>query len=169
MPDTTSTARLRLLMVCLGNICRSPLAEAVVRKTLRERGLEDRYLLASAGTGSWHVGGGADPRSVETARRHGLDLSGHVARQITPRGIADWDWFVAMDASNRMDLLDMGAPAERVLMMRQFEAGGDPDLAPDVPDPYYGGPDGFEQAWTMLENNAERLIDFLEKRRSAAG
>ncbi len=151
----------RVLFVCLGNICRSPLAEAVVRARAIERNLDDRLALASAGTGDWHVGCGADRRSAATARRYGLDLSGHRARQITADGIADWDWFVAMDASNRMDLLDMGAPGGRVLMMRQFEVGGDPGLAPDVPDPYYGGGDGFELVFRLLEANADPLLDYL--------
>ncbi len=153
----------RILFVCLGNICRSPMAEYVVRQVAERRGLNGRFLFASAGTGSWHVGHGADERARETALRHGLDMSAHRARQITRHGIEDWDWFVAMDHANRLDLLDMGAPPERVLMMRQFEVD-DIDAAPDVPDPYYGGPDGFEDAYRMLTANAERLLDFLEAR-----
>lgn len=148
----------RVLFVCLGNICRSPLAEAVVRERAATRGLDGRFRFASAGTGDWHVGCGADQRSAATARRHGLDLSGHCARQITSEGLHRWDWFVAMDAANRMDLLDMGAPESRVLMMRQFE-GLEP--APDVPDPYYGGGDGFEQVFRLLEANADPLLDHL--------
>ncbi|MDX8401838.1 MAG: low molecular weight protein-tyrosine-phosphatase [Mariprofundaceae bacterium] len=163
-PDIEPT---RVLMVCLGNICRSPLAEAILRDLVAERGLTPYYHIASAGTGDWHVGSGADPRSAATARRHGLDLGGHVARQITAAGIDDWDWFVAMDASNRLDLLQMGTPEERVLLMRQFEAGCAPEYAPDVPDPYYGGPDGFEIVWRMLRDNARGLLDFLETRRTA--
>ncbi len=152
----------RILFVCLGNICRSPLAEVIVRHLSGQRGLDGRYHFASAGTGDWHVGGPADPRSAATARRHGLDLEAHRARQITADGIGDWHWFVAMDRANRQELLHMGAPSERVLLMRQFE-GGDAD----VPDPYYGGPDGFEQAYAMLTDNAERLLDFLERQRAS--
>ncbi len=151
----------RVLMVCLGNICRSPLAEAVMRHEAERKGLASRFHFASAGTGDWHIGKGADPRSIATAARHGLDLSRHRARQITAGDIDRWDWFVAMDASNRADLLWLGAPAGRVLMMRQFEAGGDPDAAPDVPDPYYGGGDGFERVFAMLSRNAALLLDFL--------
>ncbi|MDQ7011333.1 MAG: low molecular weight protein-tyrosine-phosphatase [Mariprofundaceae bacterium] len=152
---------IRVLFVCLGNICRSPLAEVIVRKHAAERGLDGRFYFASAGTGSWHIGHGADPRSAETAHRYGLDLSRHVAQQITMDGLRSWDWFVAMDHDNRADLLAMGAPEERLLMMRQFEPGH--AVVPDVPDPYYGGPDGFEHAYDMLSENAARLLDYLEK------
>ena len=153
--------QVRVLFVCLGNICRSPLAEVIVRKHAAKRGLDGRFCFASAGTGSWHIGHGADPRSAETARRYGLDLSRHVAQQITIDGLPGWDWFVAMDHDNRADLLAMGAPPERLLMMRQFEPGH--TVVPDVPDPYYGGPDGFDRAYVMLSENAARLLDYLEK------
>jgi protein-tyrosine phosphatase len=151
----------RVLFVCLGNICRSPLAEAVVRARAVRRGLDDRFVFASAGTGDWHVGCPADRRSVAIARRFGLGLDRHRARQITAEGINAWDWFVAMDASNRMDLLAMGAPASRVLMMRRFE-GVEP--APDVPDPYYGGESGFERVFRLLEANADPLLDHMVER-----
>lgn len=153
-----------ILFVCLGNICRSPLAEAIVRQMARRQHLDGRYRFASAGTGDWHVGRGADPRSVETAARYGLDLSSHRARQITGKDIADWHWFVAMDRSNRQDLLDMGAPEERVLLMRQFEG-----VHLDVPDPYYGGPEGFDRVYHMLLQNAEALLDYLEALRGSPG
>jgi protein-tyrosine phosphatase len=152
---------IKILFVCLGNICRSPLAEVVVRGVAEGRGLDGKYSFTSAGTGSWHIGHGADPRSAETARRHGLDLSGHTAQQVTGRNVGNWHWYVAMDHDNRADLLAMGAPEERVLMMRQFETA---DVVPDVPDPYYGGPDGFEDAYRMLTANAERLLDYLESK-----
>jgi protein-tyrosine phosphatase len=152
-------AVVRVLFICLGNICRSPLAEVVVHDRARERGLSQRFEFASAGTGDWHIGKGADPRSAATARRYGHDLSDHRAQQITPSRLRGWHWFVAMDSDNRADLLAMGAPAERVLMMRQFE-GGD-GRVPDVPDPYYGGTDGFDRVYAMMRNNADQLLDFL--------
>jgi protein-tyrosine phosphatase len=148
----------RILFVCLGNICRSPLAEVVVREAARKRSL-NHYHFESAGTGNWHVGGRADPRSAGKAREYDLDLSSHCAQQITARNIADWDWFIAMDGENRSNLLDMGVPESRLLMMRQFEMEAD---APCVPDPYFGGPDGFEASYQMLAANAQKLLDFLE-------
>jgi len=150
----------RILFVCLGNICRSPLAEIVVRAAAQQRS-PGRYYFASAGTGNWHVGGPADPRSAATALEHSLDLSSHRAQQITPANVDGWDWFIAMDCENRRDLLSMGVSADHLLLMRQFE---DDRLELDVPDPYYGGPDGFEYAYQMLAANTERLLDFLEEK-----
>ncbi|RMH61910.1 MAG: low molecular weight phosphotyrosine protein phosphatase [Zetaproteobacteria bacterium] len=147
---------MRILFVCLGNICRSPLAEVIARAEAEQRGL-DTWHIASAGTGDWHVGQGADRRSLAVARKHGLDLSRHVARQVTAEEMEDWDWFVAMDRSNRADLLAMGADPARVLLMRQFDPSGELD----VPDPYYGGEDGFELAYRLLRENAGRLLDYL--------
>ena len=148
----------RVLFVCLGNICRSPLAEVVVREVARERSL-NHYHFESAGTGNWHVGGSADQRSAAKAKEYNLDLSNHCAQQITAKNIENWDWFIAMDGENRSNLLHMGVPESRLLMMRQFETDGH---APNVPDPYYGGPDGFEDAYLMLAANAEKLLDYLE-------
>lgn len=152
----------RILFVCLGNICRSPLAEVVVCDRADRRGLDSMFHFESAGTGSWHVGNGADHRSAQTASKHGLDLSSHAAQQITAYNVDSWDWFIAMDRDNHSDLLAMGVPKERVLMMRQFETND--DLIPDVPDPYYGGPDGFENAYLMLCENADKLLDYLEQK-----
>ncbi len=154
----TAEKSIRVLFVCLGNICRSPLAEVVVREAARKRQLH-HYHFESAGTGSWHIGGAADPRSAAKAREYNLDLSDHRAQQITARNIADWDWLIAMDAENRTDLLRMGVPESRLLLMRQFESD---ERISDVPDPYYGGPDGFEDAYLMLAANAEKLLDYLE-------
>lgn len=155
-----SENKIRVLFVCLGNICRSPLAEVVVKAAAAKRGL-DHYHFESAGTGSWHVGGPADHRSAAKAKEKGLDLSRHTAQQITPANCRSWDWLVAMDAENKLNLLQMGIPAERIIMMRQFEADGH---APDVPDPYFGGAHGFEDAYQMLAANAESLLDHLEAR-----
>ncbi len=152
----------RVLFVCLGNICRSPLAEVVAKHRAEALNLSHHFEFASAGTGSWHIGNGADPRSADIARQYGLDLSRHRAQQVTARNINQWDWFVAMDNDNYANLLAMGVPRERTLLMRQFEDGAD-GFAPDVPDPYYGGPDGFEDAYRMLMFNADRILDYLSK------
>ena len=152
---------LRVLFVCLGNICRSPLAEVVVQGVASERGLSEVFHFESAGTGDWHIGHGADTRSAATALQHGLSLTNHCAQQITPRNIHDWDVFVAMDQANKHDLLDMGVKEEQVVMMRAFEDTNQADI-PDVPDPYYGGAHGFEDAFQMLTRNAEGLLQFLK-------
>ncbi len=149
---------IRVLFVCLGNICRSPLAEVVVKAEAEEKGLSEVFHFESAGTGNWHVGGSADPRSASKALDKGLSLEHHRAQQITQRNIEDWDIFVAMDSDNQRNLIALGAKPEQVLMMRAYE---DLDLAPDVPDPYYGGAHGFEDAYQMLKNNAQGLLDDL--------
>jgi len=150
----------RVLFVCLGNICRSPLAEFIVRQRAIERGFNDRFHFASAGTGDWHIGMGADRRMSQTAAAHGIDLSPHRASRITHSRIDQWNWLVAMDQSNLNDLLSMGAEAERTLMMRQFE---NDDHPPGVPDPYYGGEQGFEDVFDILSMNADALIDYLDR------
>jgi len=147
-----------VLFVCLGNICRSPLAEIIVHGQAEKKGISNQFIFASAGTGDWHVGGPADVRSAQTAAQHGLDLSQHRAQQITANKVNDWDWFVAMDDENRTNLLAMGVPENRLLMMRQFETSS---TVLDVPDPYYGGADGFEDAYVMLCDNADYILDYL--------
>jgi len=157
MPDNQA---IRILFVCLGNICRSPLAEFVVRQRAIERGFSGQFHFESAGTGDWHIGKGADRRMQQTAAGHGIDLGPHRASQVTRNRISQWDWFVAMDAANYNDLLSMGANPGRTLMMRQFE--GDSRVA-DVPDPYYGGEQGFEDVFGILSENADALIDYLNR------
>jgi protein-tyrosine phosphatase len=158
VPDYQKT---RVLFVCLGNICRSPLAEVVV-KSVAEQRENNRYHFESAGTGDWHVGGSADRRSASKAIEHGLNLSDHRAQQITAQKIKRWHWFVAMDEANYQALLAMGADASRVLKVRQFESSEGGSVA-DVPDPYYGAEDGFEHVYQMLMANAESLLDYLEQ------
>ena len=153
---------LRVLFVCLGNICRSPLAEVVVKSVAEEQGLSHIFHFESAGTGDWHVGKGADPRSASKAVEKGLSLENHQAQQITPRNIHDWDVFVAMDSDNQHNLIAMGAKPEQVVMMRAFEGV---EQTPDVPDPYYGGADGFEDAYQMLILNAQGLLQYLQNRK----
>lgn len=150
---------LRVLFVCLGNICRSPLAEVVVQGEADKQALNHLFHFESAGTGDWHVGNGADHRSAATARQHGLNLEHHIAQRISRRNIQDWDLFVAMDSANRENLLVMGVREDQVLLMRSFE-GMTPVL--DVPDPYYGGDHGFEDAYQMLKTNAEGLLKYLQ-------
>jgi protein-tyrosine phosphatase len=156
----------RLLFVCLGNICRSPTAEGVMRHLVAEAGLEDEISIDSAGTGSWHVGSPPDARSTATARRRGIALEG-AARQVSPEDFERFDLLVAMDASNKRDLLALAPDADaraKVVALREFDplavqAG---DL--DVPDPYYGGDHGFEHVLDVVERACRHLLDDLRSR-----
>jgi len=148
-----------VLFVCLGNICRSPLAEGVFAHLVRERGLHDRFEIDSAGTGAWHVGERADRRSAEVAARHGVSLDGR-ARRVASSDFARFDLVVAMDRENLRDLERMadGIPHRpRLHLLREW----DPQEGDEVPDPYYGGPDGFERVYAMVRRSCEALLDDL--------
>ena len=155
---------IRVLFVCLGNICRSPLAEGVFRSLVRARELESRYLVDSAGTGAWHAGERPDQRSVEVARRNGVVLAGR-ARQIEAPDFADFDYVIAMDRQNLLELHTLACSPQgeaHLHLLRAF----DPEPGDgQVPDPYYGGPDGFEHMYEMVNRACEALLDHLEERR----
>ena len=155
---------IRVLFVCLGNICRSPLAEGVFRSLVRARELESRYLVDSAGTGAWHAGERPDQRSVEVARRNGVVLAGY-ARQIEAPDFADFDYVIAMDRQNLLELRTLARSPQgeaHLHLLRDF----DPEPGDgQVPDPYYGGPDGFERMYEMVNRACEALLDHLEERR----
>lgn len=159
--------RVRVLFVCLGNICRSPSAEGVFRKMVAEAGLGDRVDIDSAGTGHWHVGRGADARSAAAAERRGIDLSGHVARQVTRgdvEGEEAWDYVVVMDLSNRTNVLSMcgGEGRARVRLMMEWHPGSGVN---EVPDPYFGrGEEGFEHVLDLLEGACAGLLEDVKGR-----
>jgi protein-tyrosine phosphatase len=151
----------RLLFVCLGNICRSPTAEGVMRKLVADAGLEDRVEIDSAGTGGWHVGSGPDERAAEAARRRGIRLGG-CARRVEPADFERFDLILAMDRENVRDLRALAPDrdaARKVRLLREFDPASDgaPDL--DVPDPYYGGPHGFERVLDLVEAACRGLLD----------
>lgn len=150
---------MKILFVCLGNICRSPSAEAVMRHVLEREGLAGEFELDSAGTGGWHVGEPPDGRAGEAARKRGIELMGR-ARKVTAEDFERFDLILAMDGSN-LHALRQIAPDEaakaKVRMMREFDPSSDPvDL--DVPDPYYGGEDGFDRVLDLLEAACEGLL-----------
>jgi protein-tyrosine phosphatase len=151
----------RILFVCLGNICRSPTAEGVMRRLVREEGLEGEIEVDSAGTGGWHVGAPPDQRSAETARRRGTDLTG-AARQVTTDDFARFDLLVAMDGSNLHELRQRApddAARAKVHLLREFDPASTGTLDLDVPDPYYGGPRGFDTVLDLVEAACAGLLD----------
>jgi len=151
----------RVLFVCMGNICRSPLAEGLFRKVVQDRGLADRIEVDSAGTGSWHVGEPPDRRMQETALRHGVDLSDQAARQFEAEDLDAFDHIFVMDRDNLNDVLYLDRDERsggKVRLFREF------DPEPDdfqVPDPYYGGDGGFENVYSIVERTANVLLDRL--------
>ena len=160
--SSPNSPRTSVLFVCLGNICRSPLAEGVFRDLVRAGGVEHLFEIDSAGTGAWHAGEPPDRRSVAVAAAHGIRLEGR-ARQVTPRDMQHFDLIVAMDRENLRDLERMsnGLPggAARLSLLRAFDPeGGDHD----VPDPYYGGPSGFETVYDMVHRSCEALLEDLQ-------
>ncbi|QRY78582.1 low molecular weight phosphotyrosine protein phosphatase [Pseudomonas sp. PDNC002] len=153
---------MKVLFVCLGNICRSPTAEGVFRHKVREAGLEDRVEIDSAGTGDWHVGKAPDARTRAAALRRGYDLSGLRARQVNVADFSRYDLVLAMDHANLRDLKHLRAgngKADLDLFLRRYEG-----VVDEVPDPYYGGEDGFEQVLDLVERACDGLLTEVKRR-----
>lgn len=152
-------APIGVLFVCLGNICRSPIAEGVFIHEAHERGVLDRFDIDSCGTGGWHAGERADPRARATANSRGVELPS-IARKLDPRkDFARFHLILPMDQQNMDDLLRLGAPAERVRLMRSFDATAEHPA--EVPDPYYGGAEGFENVFDMVRRACRGLLNQL--------
>jgi len=149
---------MRILFVCMGNICRSPTVEGVFRRLAQERAPHLPLEIDSAGTHDYHVGEPPDSRAVSAAARRGIDLRGLRARQVSDADFERFDLILAMDRLNYVTLVDR-APEEfreRIRLFMEFAADRDVD---DVPDPYYGGPPGFEQVLDLAEEAAAGLLD----------
>jgi protein-tyrosine phosphatase len=158
--------RHRILFVCLGNICRSPMAEGVFRRLVEAEGLAHRFEIDSAGLGAWHLGQAPDDRAQAAARARGIDISGQSARQVRPDDFDRFDLLLVMDRSNLAEL-KRSAPAEARAKIRPFL-----DFAPnagtkDVPDPFYGGTEGFDHALDLIEAAARGLLAELADVESA--
>jgi protein-tyrosine phosphatase len=164
LPPPRDPARpYRVCLVCLGNICRSPMAEAVLRDELGKAGLGDVVEVDSAGTGDWHVGHAMDPRARAELGRRGYDGASHLARQFRPSWLAERDLVLAMDTDNLTDLRAMagGEPAERdrIRLLRSFDPAAGQDA--EVPDPYYGGRASFGMVLDFIEAAARELAGSL--------
>ncbi len=145
-----------ILFVCLGNICRSPLAEGVMRHKVRRAGLVDGFFLDSAGTGAWHIGNPADRRSISVGAVHGVDLSDLRARQVIVEDFHRFDLILAMDANNLSDLRAM-QPQDGIAQLALYRSYCE-DGEQDVPDPYYGGDRGFEDVYQMINRASDVLL-----------
>jgi protein-tyrosine phosphatase len=162
--ETRSTGGpVRVVFVCLGNICRSPTAEAVLRAQVAAAGLVDVIEIDSAGTGAWHVGEPPDERAQAEATRRGIEMRGR-ARQFHAGDFAHYDLVVAMDHANRTDLVDLAVAPEhraKVRLLREFDdRSGSDEL--EVPDPYFGGPDGFADVFDIVDRACRGLLDHLQ-------
>lgn len=148
-----------ILFVCLGNICRSPLAEGVLGAVLAERGIVRDIVLDSAATSGWEVGSAPDPRSIAVAAKHGVDISGQRARKVLPEDFSRFDLILGMDKANVRDLKALvPAARDRIRLYLDFATG----KAADVPDPYYDGAEAFASVYRMIREASEVLAKRLE-------
>mgnify|MGYP003639560130 CR=1 FL=1 len=154
MPEPT-----RLLFVCLGNICRSPSGENVMRHLVEQQDLSSSFDLDSAGTAGWHTGNPPDSRMTNAAQARGIKMKGQ-ARQVQSADFETYDWIFAMDRSNFDDLLEVRdqckKPSARLILFCELCEEHDED---EVPDPYYGGPEGFEKVLDLLEDGCSHFLD----------
>ncbi|RUM09866.1 low molecular weight protein-tyrosine-phosphatase [Rhizobium chutanense] len=160
--------RISILFVCMGNICRSPLAEGIFRHLVAKAGLIGHFRIDSAATGGWHEGDPPDRRSVATAKSHGIDISGQRARRIQPRDFTDFDLILAMDRDNVAALRKIAPPEADIRLFGDIALG----TGEDIPDPYYGGPTieiggGFERVYTRLFTGCSSLLETLGVERAS--
>ena len=143
-------------MVCLGNICRSPLAQGILEHKVKEAGLD--WIVDSAGTGGWHIGEQPDRRSCEVAHRHGIDITAQAARKIARSDLQDFDLVYCMDPSNYTDVIALCRTQEEENKVRLIMNEAEPKKNISVPDPYFGGADGFEAVYQLLYRACDAVI-----------
>ncbi len=150
----------KVLFVCLGNICRSPLAEGIFTKKVEEKGLADCFHIDSCGTSNFHIGSAPDERTIKNAQINGVELN-HYGRQFSSQDFDRFDHILAMDSSNLSNILDLSineSEQQKVELMRTYDAV---DAGTDVPDPYYGGPSGFQNVFDILDRSCSQLLEDL--------
>lgn len=161
-PAPAATPSVRVLLVCMGNICRSPMAEGVLRQRVAERELPLPVEIDSAGTHGYHHGAPPDPRAQAAALRRGVDISALRARRVIPEDFARFDLVIAMDDDNHAALLELAAEEHHPKVRLLLEFAGDAGRR-SVPDPYYGGMLGFERVLDLVEEAMAGLLDELER------
>lgn len=152
----------KILMVCLGNICRSPLAEGILASKLPK----DKFVVDSAGTGNWHVGKQPDSRSIATAKKYGLDISSQKGKHFTPQHFEEFDYIYVMDGSNFDDVLFLAKTEEHKKKVSRILDELFPGDNVDVPDPYYGLQNGFDMVYEMLDEATDLLAKKLIEKHS---
>jgi protein-tyrosine phosphatase len=154
--------KIKVLFVCLGNICRSPLAEAIFKDKLKKKGLERFFEVDSCGTSNYHIGDQPDSRTIANARKNGIAID-HCGRQFTANDFGDFDYILAMDKSNQHNILRLlkdNAHTQKVMLMRDFDTLGKGE---EVPDPYYGGEKHFQEVFEILNRSTENFLGHLQK------
>lgn len=153
--------KVKVLFVCLGNICRSPLAEAIFKDKVKSKGW-DRFIEAdSCGTSNYHIGDSPDPRTIANAKKNGLRID-HCGRQLSKKDLQEFDYILAMDSSNYRNIaavMEDEAHAGKIKMMRDF----DPSGRGDVPDPYFGGEEGFQEVFQILNRSLDNFLNYLHR------
>ena len=153
----------KVCFVCLGNICRSPLAQGIFEALVKHEGLQDQIIISSAGVGHWHVGNLPDSRMQQTAQKHGINLNSR-ARQFQAADFEEMDLVLAMDQSNLNSLQKMRPESElkyKLFLFRSFDPESDDNL--EVPDPYYGGDNGFEMVYQIVERTCPKVLEYLKR------
>jgi protein-tyrosine phosphatase len=155
----------KILFVCLGNICRSPTADGIMRKLVKDAGLEHLIEIDSAGTGGWHIGSLPDPRSMQHAAKRGYDLSSLRARKVHFNDFSEYDLILAMDNSNYSDLFELCEHQHRNKVKLFLEHFGDEKgrETRQVPDPYYKGAEGFEEVLDLVEAACANLLEYVKQ------
>jgi protein-tyrosine phosphatase len=151
---------MKILMVCLGNICRSPMAEGILRHKAHLSGLD--ILVDSAGTGKWHVGQNPDNRAVQTAHKFGVDISRLIARQFSDSDFDDFNRIYVMDQSNYADVIEMARTMEDRQKVFLLLNADEPESNREVPDPYYGGNDGFANVFRMMDKACDAIVEEIK-------